>query len=141
TDQPSIDIVPYVQEWLKEIGIKIDPQTLNSNKLGNVILAGDYDMFVWGWYPNPDPNYILNIFTCAQRPPNPNVYRNSDSYTATRSTTSSSMSRRRRSIRLAAWRSSTRCSRSCIEMSHTSCSGTTSPSRRTRRDGPDSFPS
>ncbi len=80
TDQPSIDIVPYVQEWLKEIGIKIDPQTLNSNKLGNVILAGDYDMFVWGWYPNPDPNYILNIFTCAQRPPNPNVYRNSDSY-------------------------------------------------------------
>src|SRR5581483_8411789 len=26
------------------------------------------------------PNYILNIFTCAQRPPNPNVYRNSDSY-------------------------------------------------------------
>ncbi len=80
TDQPSIDIVPYVQEWLKQIGIKIDPQTLNSNKLGNVILAGDYDMFVWGWYPNPDPNYILNIFTCAQRPPNPNVYRNSDSY-------------------------------------------------------------
>jgi peptide/nickel transport system substrate-binding protein len=80
SDQPSIDIVPYVQDWLKQIGIKIDTQTLNSNKLGNVILAGDYDMFVWGWYPTPDPNYILNIFTCQQRPPNPNVYRNSDSY-------------------------------------------------------------
>lgn len=80
SDQPSIDVVPYVQDWLKQIGIKIDPQTLNSNKLGNVIMAGDYDMFVWGWYPYPDPNYILNIFTCAQRPPNPNEYRNSDSY-------------------------------------------------------------
>jgi ABC-type transport system substrate-binding protein len=80
SDQASIDIVPYVQEWMKQIGIKIDAQTLNSNKLGNVILAGDYDLFVWGWYPNPDPNYILNIFTCEQRPPDANTYRNSDMY-------------------------------------------------------------
>ncbi len=80
SDQPSIDIVPYVSGWMKQIGIKLDPQTLNSNKLGNVILAGNYDLFEWGWYPNPDPNYILNIFTCAQRPPNANTYRNSDSY-------------------------------------------------------------
>ena len=65
---------------MEQIGIKLDAQTLNSNKLGNVILAGDYDLFEWGWYPNPDPNYILNIFTCAQRPPDANTYRNSDSY-------------------------------------------------------------
>jgi peptide/nickel transport system substrate-binding protein len=80
SDQPSIDIVPYVSDWLEQIGIKLEPQTLNSNKLGNVILAGDYDLFEWGWYPNPDPNYILDIFTCAQRPPDANTYRNSDSY-------------------------------------------------------------
>lgn len=80
SDQPSIDIVPYVKGWMEQIGIKLDAQTLNSNKLGNVILAGDYDLFEWGWYPNPDPNYIVNIFTCAQRPPDPDTYRNSDSY-------------------------------------------------------------
>lgn len=80
SDQNSIDIVPYVSGWMQQIGIKLDPQTLNSNKLGNTILAGDYDLFEWGWYPNPDPNYILNIFTCAQRPPDANTYRNSDSY-------------------------------------------------------------
>ena len=80
SDQNSIDIVPYVSGWMEQIGIKLDAQTLNSNKLGNVILAGDYDLFEWGWYPNPDPNYILNIFTCAQRPPDANTYRNSDSY-------------------------------------------------------------
>ena len=45
-----------------------------------MILAGEYDMFVWGWYPNPDPNYILDIFTCASRPPDADTYRNSDSY-------------------------------------------------------------
>jgi peptide/nickel transport system substrate-binding protein len=80
SDQPSIDIVPFVSDWLKQIGIKIDAQTVSSAKLGNLILEGNYDLFEWGWYPNPDPNYILDIFTCAQRPPNADVYRNSDSY-------------------------------------------------------------
>ena len=80
SDQNSIDIVPYVTGWFEQIGIKLEPQTLNSNKLGNVILSGDYDLFEWGWYPNPDPNYILDIFTCAQRPPDASTYRNSDSY-------------------------------------------------------------
>ena len=80
TDQNSIDIVPYVKGWMQQIGIKLDAQTISSAKLGNVILAGDYDLFEWGWYPNPDPNAMLNIFTCAQRPPDANTYRNSDSY-------------------------------------------------------------
>ncbi|MGH2630950.1 MAG: ABC transporter substrate-binding protein [Actinomycetota bacterium] len=80
SDQNSIDIVPYVQDWLKQIGIKINPETVTSAKLGNLILEGNYDLFVWGWYPNPDPNYILDIFTCAQRPPDDATYRNSDSY-------------------------------------------------------------
>lgn len=80
SDQNSIDIVPYVSDWLKQIGIKIDAQTITSSKLSNVILEGNYDLFEWGWYPNPDPNYILDIFSCAQRPPDANTYRNSDSY-------------------------------------------------------------
>jgi peptide/nickel transport system substrate-binding protein len=80
SDQTSIDIVPYVSGWMEQIGIKLEPQSLNTTKLGNVILAGEYDFFVWGWYPNPDPNYILDIFTCAARPPDADTYRNSDSY-------------------------------------------------------------
>ena len=95
SDQNSIDIVPYVSGWMQQIGIKLEPQTLNSNKLGNVILAGDYDLFEWGWYPNPDPNYILDIFTCAQRPPTPTPTATPTAITATRTTTSSTSSRAR----------------------------------------------
>ena len=80
SDQPSQDIVPYVADWLGQIGIKIEPQTITSAKLGNVILDGDYDLFEWGWYPNPDPNYILDVFNCDQRPPGDGTYLNSDSY-------------------------------------------------------------
>jgi peptide/nickel transport system substrate-binding protein len=80
SDQASQDIVPYVQGWLEEIGIKLDPQVVNSVRLGNIILAGEYDLFVWSWYPSPDPNSILVIFTCAERPPDADTYRNSDMY-------------------------------------------------------------
>ena len=80
SDQPSQDIVPYFQGWMQEIGIKIDLTVMSSDKLSNVILAGNYDLFEWGWYPNPDPNYILEIFTCAERPPDAATYRNSDMY-------------------------------------------------------------
>lgn len=80
SDQNTIKTAPYVQAWLQQIGIKVDIQSVTSTKLGNIIQAGTYDMFHWGWYPNPDPNYILNIFTCGQRPPDPATYANSDSY-------------------------------------------------------------
>jgi peptide/nickel transport system substrate-binding protein len=80
SDQPSQDIVPYISDWLNQIGIKIEPQTITSGKLGNIILDGNYDLFEWGWYPNPDPNYILDVFSCAQRPPGDGTYLNSDSY-------------------------------------------------------------
>ncbi len=136
SDQNSIDIVPYVSGWMQQIGIKLDAQTLNSNKLGNVILAGDYDLFEWGWYPNPDPNYILNIFTCAQRPPDANTYRNSDSYYCNPDydklyKQQASVT----SVQPSGSTSSTRCSRSSIGTSRTSCCGTTRRSRRTARTG------
>jgi peptide/nickel transport system substrate-binding protein len=80
SDQPSQDMVPFFQGWMQQIGIKIDLTLMDSDKLSNVILAGDYDLFEWGWYPNPDPNYILEIFTCKERPPGDGSYRNSDMY-------------------------------------------------------------
>ena len=80
SDQNTIKSAPYIQAWLQQIGIKIDIQVTTSTKLGNIIDAGTYDIFHWGWYPNPDPNAILQIFTCGQRPPDPATYRSSDSY-------------------------------------------------------------
>jgi peptide/nickel transport system substrate-binding protein len=79
-DQNTIKTAPFVHDWFEQIGIKLDVQSVTSDKLANIILAGEYDLFDWGWYPNPDPNSILAIFTCDQRPPDENTYRNSDSY-------------------------------------------------------------
>jgi peptide/nickel transport system substrate-binding protein len=79
-DQNTIDVAPYVKSWLAQIGIKADISAVSDSKLTTIVEDGDYEMFQWGWYPNPDPQYILKIFTCGERVPKPGVYRNSDSY-------------------------------------------------------------
>jgi len=80
SDQNSIDTAPYVQAWLKDVGVGVEIKPVSSTKLTSIIEAGDYEMFHWGWFPNPDPNYILNIFTCGERAPDPTTYGNNDSY-------------------------------------------------------------
>jgi len=59
--------------WFKQLGLKIDLQTLDSGALTDRIyntvggkLAPDYDMFIWGWYSSLDPGSGLGYFTTAQ---------------------------------------------------------------------------
>jgi ABC-type transport system substrate-binding protein len=80
SDQNTVDTAPFVKSWLKQIGVGVQITAVSSNKLSTIIEAGDYDLFAWGWYPNPDPNYILGVFTCEERAPRPGVYGNNDSY-------------------------------------------------------------
>jgi peptide/nickel transport system substrate-binding protein len=80
SDSNTIKTAPFVKSWLKQIGVGVKVFAVSNDKLSNIILAGTYEMFHWDWFPNPDPNYILGIFTCGQRPPNPETYDNSDSY-------------------------------------------------------------
>jgi peptide/nickel transport system substrate-binding protein len=79
-DQNTIKLAPFVKSWLNQIGVGVKVSAVSSGKLNGIIEDGNYDMFHWGWYPNPDPNYILGIFRCEERPPRPGVYGNDDSY-------------------------------------------------------------
>ena len=56
SDQHSIDIVPYITDWLSQIGIKLDePRAVTTSKLYSLIQSGDYDLFEWGVEPHPRP--------------------------------------------------------------------------------------
>jgi peptide/nickel transport system substrate-binding protein len=80
SDQNTVKTAPYVKNWLEQIGVSVNVQSVSTGKLTAIIEAGNYDMFHWGWYPNPDPNYILGVFTCDQRAPEAGVYGNNDSF-------------------------------------------------------------
>lgn len=79
-EQTSVDAAPYVSEWLSQIGIKTDVEAVTSGRLGDIINEGTYDLFSWGWYPDPDPSAELDVFTCDERPPDGKTYGNNDPY-------------------------------------------------------------
>jgi peptide/nickel transport system substrate-binding protein len=65
--QTSVNTMEFFKEWLGDLGIDASLTNMESGKLTNVILDGNYDMFQWGWYVEPDPDSILSYFTCGQR--------------------------------------------------------------------------
>jgi peptide/nickel transport system substrate-binding protein len=59
--------------WFEAIGLKIDYQVVDEGAMSDKIynykgdtFAPDYDMFLWYWYSDPDPNFILSVLTKAQ---------------------------------------------------------------------------
>ena len=37
-------------------GIQANVEPVTSGRLGDIINAGEYDLFSWGWIPDPDPD-------------------------------------------------------------------------------------
>jgi peptide/nickel transport system substrate-binding protein len=66
-NKKSVDTMSYFKEWLGELGIDSEVTTMESNKLTNVILDAEFDVFQWGWYVEPDPDSMLSYMTCDQR--------------------------------------------------------------------------
>jgi peptide/nickel transport system substrate-binding protein len=59
--------------WFEQVGLKITLQTMDDGALSDAMyakvngkLSPDYDMFLWGWYSDLDPDAILSDFTTAQ---------------------------------------------------------------------------
>lgn len=56
----------FISGWLQDIGIATNTQTYDDTQLTDLIGAGTYDLFTWGWTPFVDPDPLLSYFTCAQ---------------------------------------------------------------------------
>jgi peptide/nickel transport system substrate-binding protein len=59
-----------VTGWFEEIGLDIDYQVIDDGALGDKQYnyegdeyAPDFDMFIWGWGGDVDPNFILSVMT------------------------------------------------------------------------------
>jgi peptide/nickel transport system substrate-binding protein len=63
----SQDYAAYIKDYLAAIGIGVTVSVVANDNLTQIIGEGDYDMFLWGWVVEPDPDYQLSTFTCSQR--------------------------------------------------------------------------
>lgn len=50
----------------QKIGVSIKNETMDDGALQDKILAGDFDMFIWGWGGDVDPSVILELLTTWQ---------------------------------------------------------------------------
>jgi peptide/nickel transport system substrate-binding protein len=61
-------LAEYIKGWLNQLGIPVEAQVMEDNKLNESVAAGNYDLQLGGWSVNPDPDYVFSIQTCGQRP-------------------------------------------------------------------------
>ncbi len=56
----------YVKEWLTELGWKVNLKALGGGKITSLWYDSDYDGYIWYWTGDPDPDFMLSIFTSGQ---------------------------------------------------------------------------
>jgi peptide/nickel transport system substrate-binding protein len=67
TENPdSITAGEFIAEWLSDVGIATNTEAVNDSKLTDIWYANDYDMYIWGWGVEPDPNFQLSTYTTSQ---------------------------------------------------------------------------
>ena len=59
--------VQFLKGYLQAVGVEVKDKMIASDNLTTIIGEGNFDMFEWGWVVEPDPNYQLSTFTCANR--------------------------------------------------------------------------
>lgn len=56
-----------MKDWFGKIGLKVTPEAVDPDRLTELTTGvGDYDLVIWGWGADPDPDFILSIFTSGQ---------------------------------------------------------------------------
>lgn len=71
-DSSNIDpprIAEMLSEMWGEVGVKLEAQALDSDTLTAVCCpAFDFDIIIWGWASDPDPNLLLSVMTTDEIP-------------------------------------------------------------------------
>ena len=73
SDENYPKIAQFVADWYGQLGVKVVTQVYDSATLTDLLLPPEaggegnkaaYDIELWGWSGNPDPNALLQIFRC-----------------------------------------------------------------------------
>ena len=59
---------PYIKSWLGDIGLNVTLKPMSDTQINEATTRGEFDIAFSGWSANPDPDYVLSLQTCANRP-------------------------------------------------------------------------
>jgi peptide/nickel transport system substrate-binding protein len=66
-DADSEKILEYIQAYFADVGVTLETNLVSTDVIITKYGEGKYDLYEWGWGVEPDPNYMLSAFTCANR--------------------------------------------------------------------------
>jgi peptide/nickel transport system substrate-binding protein len=67
SENPStVEAGQFITEWLADVGIATQPEAVNDSKLTDIWYSNDYDLYIWGWGIEPDPNFQLSTYQTNQ---------------------------------------------------------------------------
>ena len=60
-------IADLLADWFSQIGVKATPEAVDPDSLiATTTAVGDYDLVIWGWGADPDPDFILSVLLTDQ---------------------------------------------------------------------------
>ena len=62
-DPQSITSGEFISGWLDEIGMETKVDVVTDDKLTDIYLSNDFDLYIWGWGVEPDPGFQLSTYT------------------------------------------------------------------------------
>ncbi len=62
----SVDTGKLLAGYFQAVGIGAKPFVVDEGKAVDLWYNGDWDAYVWDWCPDPDPDFMLSVFTTAE---------------------------------------------------------------------------
>jgi peptide/nickel transport system substrate-binding protein len=60
-------IADLMAEWFRQVGMKANVEAVDPDSLTSAMTpVGDYDLGIWGWGSDPDPDFMLSVMTSEQ---------------------------------------------------------------------------
>jgi peptide/nickel transport system substrate-binding protein len=60
-------IADLMAEWFRQVGMKANIEAVDPDSLTAAVTpTGDYDLVIWGWGSDPDPDFMLSVMTSDQ---------------------------------------------------------------------------
>ena len=66
SDPDAIKAVPFIQGWLRDVGIDVSVKSMTDSKLYDQWYGFDWDLIIYSWGTGPDPDFLLSSFTSEQ---------------------------------------------------------------------------
>ncbi len=62
----TVEAGEFIVEWLRDIGVELKTEAVRDSKLTDIWYTNDYDVYIWGWGVEPDPNFQLSTYQANQ---------------------------------------------------------------------------